>query len=253
MKSISYLLFPISKIQTTPDFIFYIFELTPQIKKKVLKKLKSECGKIKSLTVHSYIFRIVKFFNHPQMTIKIPRIRYTYKTSDGRLIQKTEVILPDLVLPYTNYCTRDLAALLHENHNFNESFSNGIYLSQESSDMLVDLLDCETDSQYRKKAYLKNMYPHYVTRFVDMMMNTVGNLHNFCSVSQKRLKALTQNAFFFKFQLSLFTSTSVPVPAYEYLTSENVSAVNYLGRKKNLSPNFQVSTRFQKNTFHDTG
>ena len=216
MKIISYLLFSISEIQTTPDFIFYIFELTPQIKKKVLKKLKSECGKIKSLTVHSYIFRIVKFFNHPQMTIKIPRIRYTYKTSDGRLIQKTEVILPDLVLPYTNYCT-------------------------------------ETDSQYRKKAYLKNMYPHYVTRFVDMMMNTVGNLHNFCSVSQKQLKALTQNAFFFKFQLSLFTSTSVPVPAYEYLNSENVSAVNYLGRKKNFSPNLPVSTRFQNNDFHDTG
>ena len=82
------------------------------------------------------------------MTIKIPRIRYTYKTSDGRLIQKTEVILPDLVLPYTNYCTRDLAALLLENYNLNEAFSNDTYLSQESSDMLVDLLDCETDSQY---------------------------------------------------------------------------------------------------------
>ena len=39
MKSISYLLFSISEIQTTPDFIFYIFELTQQIKKKVLKKL----------------------------------------------------------------------------------------------------------------------------------------------------------------------------------------------------------------------
>lgn len=248
MKSIPCLLFSISRIQKSSGFCILKFEIT----QKIIKLLKQTLH-VKSLTVHAYIHRIVKFIRVPKIVILIPRIRYVCRDIHKKLVRKTEVILPDIILPYSNYCTKDLSALLLDRHDLNESFSSGVYLSLPCHDYLCDLLDSRNRHEYRKVSYLQYRYDHYLVRYNNLLLNTIGNLYDFCDLPRRTLNSFLQKYSDYLSGFCLITNTSVPVPACEHLTHDKVETAVFQGGQRTATFKTTAGTRFQNDGYFDSG
>ena len=248
MKSIPCLLFSISRIQKSSGFCILKFEIT----QKIIKLLKQTLH-VKSLSVHAYIHRVVKFIRVPKIVILIPRIRYVCRDIHKKLVRKTEVILPDIILPYSNYCTKDLSALLLDRHDLNESFSSGVYLSLPCHDYLCDLLDSRNRHEYRKVSYLQYRYDHYLVRYNNLLLNTIGNLYDFCDLPRRTLNSFLQKYSDYLSGFCLITNTSVPVPACEHLTHDKVETAVFQGWQRTATFKTTAGTRFQNDGYFDSG
>lgn len=60
------------------------------------------------ITTHAYILRTVRFIDRKPIKILIPRVRYV--DSKGKV--HTEVILPDFLLPHTQYSVKSIASII---------------------------------------------------------------------------------------------------------------------------------------------
>ena len=199
---------------------------------------------------NSKIFRILysKIWNY-----SIPRIRYVCRDIHKKLVRKTEVILPDIILPYSNYCTKDLSALLLDRHDLNESFSSGVYLSLPCHDYLCDLLDSRNRHEYRKVTYLQYRYDHYLVRYNNLLLNTIGNFYDFCDLPRRTLNSFFQKYSDYLSGFCLITNTSVPVPACEHLTHDKVETALFQRWPSSSSFRTTAGTRFQNNGYFDSG
>ena len=128
----------------------------------------------KHIRIHSYIRRVIKQVGYSDLVIFIPRIICDVNTP----LQRTHVLLPDFILPYSNYTVKSLSIVFPE--NIPRDTVKRISLSD--WDRLINV-------SFRKKNCNQREYVQRRVFFLLKRFLSVGGVFNF--ITRVRRRAMT--------------------------------------------------------------